>query len=505
MLFNSAPFIFLYLPITLLGFFLIGRVGMAGAVLWLGAASLAFYVYWDFSVAPILLASIVFNYWAGYWIFQAGLTDPRRAKPILTAAVACNLLALGYWKYAYFITANLARIPGSDVPVIETVLPLGISFFTFTQIAYLVDVYHRKVPAYRFSRYFLFVTYFPHLIAGPIIHHGNIMPQLGRKWTFRPHPRNLAIGLTIFIIGLVKKVLIADQFAPAASGVFGAAAAGSLPGFESAWIGALAYTMQLYFDFSGYSDMAVGLSLMFNIVLQINFFSPYKARSIIDFWRRWHMSLSAFLRDYLYIPLGGRNRRYLNLFLTMLLGGIWHGAGWTFVIWGALHGAYLVVNHLFRAAWRPIVAGSRFVRTATGLLSLALTFLCVVVGWVIFRAESMDAALLVLRGMAGGCASSGCFDLFASGAPVPARKILLLQLAAALAAVWLLPNTYQIMSRYRPFRSFEARADAMPTLARRFRWRSDSLVWMLAIGVAAGLSLVTIFSDPVSEFLYFQF
>ncbi|MDH7974959.1 MBOAT family protein [Sphingomonas sp. AR_OL41] len=502
MLFNSVPFIFVFLPGTLLGFFLIGRTSLRAAVLWLGAASLAFYAYWDVWMAPILIGSIVFNYLAGYGIFLAGASDPRRARPVVALAIGADLLALGYWKYSYFVTSNLAPILGFDNPVAGTVLPLGISFFTFTQIAYLADVYQRKVPAYQFSRYFVFVTYFPHLIAGPIIHHGNIMPQLGRKVTFRPRPRNLALGLTIFVVGLVKKVVIADLFAPVASMVFGRAAIGLVPNFGTAWTGALAYTLQLYFDFSGYSDMAVGLSLMFNILLPINFFSPYKARSIVDFWRRWHMSLSSFLRDYLYIPLGGRNRRYRNLFLTMLLGGIWHGAGWTYVLWGALHGVYLVINHAFRVLWHPLNLTSLPGRSAALLVSGGLTFTCVVVGWVFFRADSVPSALLMLRGMVGAC-DAGCFTAFEPSEVVPNAKVLLAQLAAALAAVWLLPNTYQIISTYRPFRGFDT--DAIPTIARSIRWRPDSWIWTIAIGAAAGIAIVTIFANPASEFLYFQF
>jgi D-alanyl-lipoteichoic acid acyltransferase DltB (MBOAT superfamily) len=263
---------------------------------------------------------------------------------LLASAIAVNLILLGYFKYANFFADNLNHFAGTALPIGQVILPLGISFFTFTQIAFLVDTYQGKVKEFNFVHYTLFVTYFPHLIAGPVLHHKEMMPQFAKRNVCHLNWDNVAVGLSIFVLGLAKKVLIADSLAEFATPIFSAVAAGGQPMLFEAWIGALAYTLQLYFDFSAYSDMAIGISLMFNVRLPMNFNSPYKATSIIDFWRRWHMTLSRFLRDYLYIPLGGsRNgkaQRYLNLMITMLLGGLWHGAGWTFVIWGGLHGFY---------------------------------------------------------------------------------------------------------------------------------------------------------------------
>lgn len=285
----------------------------------------------------LLLASIAFNYGAGYWIgIKRTLQIDKQAKLALIVAITVNLLLLGYFKYVNFFIVSANQFFGSHFPLRDIILPLGISFFTFTQIAFLVDVYCGIACEYNIIHYLLFVTYFPHLIAGPVLHHRQMMPQFADPDTYRINPEHIAIGLTAFILGLAKKVLIADDLSEYATPVFNAARDGSMPMLFEAWIGALAYTLQIYFDFSGYSDMAIGLSLMFNVRLPLNFDSPYKATNIIEFWRRWHMSLSSFLRDYLYIPLGGNRkgniRRYANLMATMLLGGLWHGAGWTFIV-----------------------------------------------------------------------------------------------------------------------------------------------------------------------------
>ena len=501
MLFNSAPFLFVFLPVALVGFYCLGAVRSSLAIVWLGIASIAFYAYWDVRFTPILLASILFNYLSGYSIHLTTIRGNRAlARYLLAAGIGGNLLALGYWKYAFFVTSNLNLIPDVSVPVVETILPLGISFFTFTQIAYLVDVSRGHVKAYQFYRYFVFVTYFPHLIAGPIIHHASILPQLNNPATFRPIARNLALGLSMFVIGLVKKVLIADQISAVVAPIFRGAAGGAVPTFETAWTGALAYTVQLYFDFSGYCAMAIGLSLMFNISLPINFNSPYKSRNIIDFWKRWHITLSSFLRDYLYIPLGGKNRRYLNLMITMLLGGIWHGAGWTFVAWGALHGFYLVCNHAFRALRGGPTDQSGMSGRATALASGALTFLCVVVGWVFFRADNIQSALLMLGSMTTGCTASSCLAL-GSVVTTENPRVIQLGIAAALIVAWTLPNSQELLSRYRPFRSFRPSS----LLLRRALWRPKGWWWWTALGTAGGVCVIVMMSNTSSEFLYFQF
>lgn len=386
MLFNSFEFLFIFLPAALLAFFMLGRLSGRHAIAGLAIASLAFYSYWDIRFLPILILSILFNYVMALWI----AASQSKRKAILTAAVAGNLSTLYFYKYLDFSIISLNIVIDTQIPLQQLILPLGISFFTFTQIAYLVDVYQRKAETSRFVDYVLFVTYFPHLIAGPILHHAQMMPQFGDKKVLRFNSSNFSTGLVFLTIGLVKKIIIADHFAAFASPIF---AINDLSGMgaHEAWIGALTYTMQLYFDFSGYCDMAIGISLMFNINLPLNFASPYKATNIIEFWRRWHMTLSQFLRDYLYIPLGGNRygklRRYINLFLTMFLGGLWHGANWTFVIWGCLHGLYLIINHGF------IALRQRFnLPSIPAPIALAITFFVVVIAWVPFRADSIHQA-----------------------------------------------------------------------------------------------------------------
>jgi len=334
MLFNSYPFIFLFLPIVLLGYFALGRQGKLAPVIWLALASLAFYAFSGWQFVPLLLASIAFNATVGYLLIARKMRAGLRLAALIVG-VGGDLLVLGIFKYAGFFAANLNAL-FSTAFAVNILLPVGISFYSFTQIAFLVDAYRGNVARYALPHYALFVTYFPHLIAGPILHHKDMIPQF--EDAKRPDPHLILCGLIIFGIGLFKKTGLADGIQPLVALAFGQAT----PSFDQAWIGALAYTFQLYFDFSGYSDMAIGMSLMFGIFLPLNFDSPYKATSIIEFWRRWHMTLSQFLRDYLYIPLGGNRRgrvlRYLNLMITMLLGGLWHGAAWTFVAWGALHG-----------------------------------------------------------------------------------------------------------------------------------------------------------------------
>src|SRR4051812_1297994 len=407
MLFNSASFVFVYLPITWIGYLLAQRLPWARVgIAWLALASLVFYGYWNPAFVPLLAVSILLNYAAGRAL-EAGLSGPPgRRKRLLVAAVAVNLLALGYYKYANLISSSVGALTGTVTPVFDVLLPIGISFYTFTQIAYLVDAYSGKRPEKSFVAYVLFVTFFPHLIAGPVLHHAEMMPQFLREQ--RAVRFALALeGLLFFACGLAKKVVIADSVAPAANRAFLLAESGTL-GFVDSWFGALAYTTQIYFDFSGYSDMAIGLALLFGIRLPLNFNSPYRAASIVEFWRRWHMTLSRFLRDYLYIPLGGNRqgpaRRHVNLMITMLLGGLWHGASWTFVAWGGLHGAYLVVNHLWSSARARLWPGR-----SPGRLSLiagtGLTFVAVVGAWVFFRAASFGGAANMLRGMFAGAAT----------------------------------------------------------------------------------------------------
>jgi D-alanyl-lipoteichoic acid acyltransferase DltB (MBOAT superfamily) len=478
MLFNSYPFIFLFLPVALAGYFALGRLGNLAAVIWLALASLAFYSFSNWPFVALLLASIAFNYGIGWLLIERRLRDRTRLA-VATVGIAGDLVVLGIFKYGGFLAANLNAVFSIRFTV-DILLPVGISFYTFTQIAFLVDAFRGKVARYRLPHYALFVTYFPHLIAGPILHHRDMIPQFESAQAKRPDPHLILCGLIIFAIGLFKKTCLADGIQPMVSLAFGA----NTPSFDQAWIGALAYTFQLYFDFSGYSDMAIGISLMFGVFLPLNFNSPYKARNIIDFWRRWHMTLSQFLRDYLYVPLGGNRHgrilRYVNLMLTMALGGLWHGAAWTFVIWGVLHGAYLCINH----AWNhfgPAVA-PRFAPAANGA-AFVLTFLSVVVAWVFFRADSLASAMYVLARMADPTqVTFGRVEMLDTG---------LILIYAAIA--WFAPNTQAIMGYDHQNRSVGEALGA---------WRiRPALLYASAAVLAFGILGI----QQHSEFIYFRF
>ena len=399
MLFNSYEFIFIFLPITFFIYFYLNHKRLTQAAKgFLVFASLFFYSWWDIVYLPLILSSILFNYLIGTTLSKSsennkiGLNKSFSKKSILVFGIVCNVALLGYFKYTNFFLENFNGIFESNIPLQHIILPLGISFFTFTQIAFLVDAYKNEVKEYDLMRYMLFVTYFPHLLAGPILHHKEMMPQFANLKNSVINYRNIAVGLFIFSIGLFKKVVIADTFAVWANAGFDTA---TTLNFLEAWATSLSYTFQLYFDFSGYTDMAIGVSLMFNIKLPINFNSPYKALNIQDFWRRWHMTLSRFLRDYIYIPLGGNKissfRTYSNLLATFVIGGFWHGAGWTFLFWGFLHGIALVIHRLW----------SNLGFKMWTWLAWFITFNFVNIAWVFFRAKEWDDAVKVLGGMIG--------------------------------------------------------------------------------------------------------
>ena len=405
MLFNSFEFIFLFLPITLFIFLFLGRRNNHQvAISWLVLSSLFFYAWWNPAYLGLILFSMLFNYAFGTMLSNG--EKPKFRRYLLWIGVLTNLGSLGYFKYANFFIEQLNWASNSNFHLEKIFLPLAISFFTFQQIAFLVDSYRHETKELNFLQYCLFVTFFPQLIAGPIVHHKEMMPQFASNQIYKINYELLAIGLIIFTIGLFKKVIIADGVAIYATPIFVEAEAEIALTFFSAWGGALAYTLQLYYDFSGYSDMAIGIAFMFGIKLPINFNSPYKSQSIIEFWRRWHITLSRFLRDYLYITLGGSRkgnvRKYVNLFLTMLLGGIWHGAGWTFIIWGMLHGLYLMINHAWRKLRFDILDLPSSVGVIESFLAKALTLLAVIIGWVYFRADTVSGANHMLYSMAGG-------------------------------------------------------------------------------------------------------
>lgn len=483
MLFNSYEFIFCFLPLTILGYFFLNHRGRKGAAkAWLVLASLFFYSWWNIIYLPLILFSMLFNYLIGSRLAELGSPDHRR-RLLLFLGIGGNLGLLAYFKYADFFIGNINALFSAHFSLLGLILPLAISFFTFQQIAYLADAYQGKAREYDWLNYALFVSFFPHLIAGPIVHHREMMPQFAsaenKTWNYE----NVSRGLFLFFTGLFKKVIIADTLATWASFGFGQAASLSL---LEAWMVSLSYTFQIYFDFSGYSDMALGLALMFNIRLPINFNSPYKSLNIQEFWRRWHMTLSRFLRNYLYIPLGGNRygdiKLYRNLIITFLLGGLWHGAAWTFVFWGFLHGLALVVHRLWQKS------GLQMKRA----LAWFLCFNFINLTWVFFRASSWTEAINVIKGMLGlnGVilparlaervaafvpvgVSFGDFSL-----PDPSRLVLWLSASLFLVLLWR--------------NSMELEGDFTPGLR--------NALWVGAMALAAILSL-----SGVSEFLYFNF
>lgn len=397
MLFNSYAFIFAFLPVTITGFFILRRVSNTSLTLgWLTLCSLFFYGWWKWEFLALILTSIAVNLAFAKLLLVEGRPQQLR-KALLIVGITFNLSLLGFFKYADFFITNVNALTSSSLSLLNVLLPIGISFITFQKIAFLVDAYKGTVRDFTALNFCFFVTFFPQLIAGPIVHHSEVMPQL-KGADPRRFSEDLGIGVSLFIVGLFKKVIIADSIAVYADAGYGAIATGQALDFASAWITVLAYSFQLYFDFSGYSEMALGLARIFGIRLPLNFYSPYKAHSIIEFWRRWHITLSRFLRDYLYIPLGGNRkgpaRRYVNFMIVMLLGGLWHGASWNFVLWGGLHGAMLMINHAWRST--PMAKFSITQTCAAYMLGVAVTFFAVSLAWVPFRSLDFDNALTML-------------------------------------------------------------------------------------------------------------
>lgn len=475
MLFSSVTFVGIFLPISLLGYYLLSHFMTAKArLLWLVACSLFFYSYWLIDYLPILIGSIAVNFIFSRLLQSAtketGNNLPARASfAILIAGISLNLALLGYFKYYDFAIENFNQVAGTNLQQLNLLLPLAISFFTFQQIAYLVDSYKGIVQKNSILHYTLFVSFFPQLIAGPIVHHSEMMPQFMSRLAGKLRWKNLLFGVAIFGIGLFKKLVLADTFAVHAD--LGYANHENMT-IADAWITTLSYTFQLYFDFSGYSDMAIGAARMFGINLPLNFFSPYKSRSIQEFWRRWHMTLSRFLRDYIYIPLGGNRvgeaRIAFNLVITFLLGGIWHGAGWTFIIWGAIHGGALVFARTM----------SRTGLRLPGLFNWALTFLVVHVAWVFFRAENVNQAFEILQTMFGmnPDALQGTHRTI-----IRTGNTLFLQMIIGCIVAFTLPNTFQFTRDLRPL------------------WKNA------ACAVLFGLGCVAMLTSRSEVFLYFNF
>jgi D-alanyl-lipoteichoic acid acyltransferase DltB (MBOAT superfamily) len=494
LIFSSFEYLFGFLPIVLLGYVLLSGHARI-AIGWLIACSLFFYAWWEPIYLLLLLGSIIFNFLVSSRLGQGKANSGRW----LFVGVAANLLAIGWFKYAGFVAFNLDMLFGLTLDWQGIVLPLAISFFTFQQIAFLVDCHRGIVRNYHLLDYSLFVCFFPQLIAGPIVHHKDVIPQFQALRATDRRIENFQIGLTVILLGLFKKVVLADGLAEIATPVFDRAEADQVLTAPQAWLGALAYTFQLYFDFSGYSDMAIGAARLFGIRLPENFNSPYKSFSIIDFWRRWHITLSRFLQDYLYIPLGGNRkgprRRIINLMLTMLLGGLWHGAGWTFVFWGGLHGLYLVINH----GW---VSGGGRLRDS--MMSRAwykpgawlLCFFAVVIAWVFFRAESFNGAINMLAAMSMTSGWAESLQRLAEGLLIQDLAVLVL----AMVVAWCLPNLQEWMAHEKLVLT---RRDIV---ASRIAWQP---VWYWAVAVAIPAFIVLYkmiyWQNRVTEFIYFQF
>lgn len=537
MLFNAPEFILAFLPITLAGFFLLGLARRRkAAIWWLVGASLFFYGWWKVTFLPLVIGSILVNFAIGTMLTR------RPTRRLLALGVAANLGALGWFKYAGFLAETTNLLTGLGIPVPHIVLPLAISFYTFQQIAFLVDAYDGMVDEADFGRYCVFILFFPQLIAGPIVHHKEVLSQFDNPEIYRPRLESLVVGLTVFAIGLFKKVYLADPLAETASLAYGPALAGNAPPLVDGWLGVTAFSLQLYFDFSGYSDMAIGLALMFGIRLPINFASPYKAASIIEFWSRWHITLTRFLTAYLYNPIlmaltkrrmaAGRpllRKRapafvpFVLLlatptFLTMTLAGIWHGAGWQFLIFGAMHGVMLVANH----AWRhfaPAGATPTWLAWTGRALGVAATFGLVTISFVFFKSASLGQAILVLQGLGGlgGDAAAAAMPppMPETGDATPPGIVEMIavkalhrlmtddvwRVASGLAIVWLLPNTQQWMAGYH---GFAERSDLPAGPARRLSWR-PTMAHGLAMGVLFCLTLLQAFSAAPTEFLYFTF
>lgn len=487
MLFNSLEYLLVFLPLmSLIYYFLINKTNKVTGINFLIIGSLFFYTWWKVEYLSLLLISIVLNYIAG----QAIMNFKKFSKAILTIGIILNLATLGYYKYSGFFLGTF----GYGHLVDNIVLPLAISFFTFQQIAYLVDAKQNKIEDNSFRSYVLFVAFFPQLVSGPIVHHKDVLQQFSKDYFIVLDSKTIAAAITIIAIGLFKKVVIADSLAPHANWVFELSNQGMAIPALLAWSGSLCYTLQIYFDFSGYSDIAIGSALLFGINLPINFNSPYKASSIIGFWRRWHITLSSFLRDYLYIPMGGNRHgeinRYIFLMITMLLGGLWHGAGWIYVIWGGMHGIALIVNHLYRKT----VLKKLKVQSSKGLylsISWVITFIFVNLTFIVFRSESMLSITTLSSALTDF--STGFSDLLLNQGVYIfdlSPQISLALVGILCMMVKFLPNTQEIMD-YNPKNNYSKHAEWKP-----------SRTFTLLICIILIISLYKIIGNGYSEFIY---
>ena len=534
MLFNSYVFIFIFLPLTLFTVFLANRykkINTSAFILII--ASLFFYGWWNPPYLILLLGSIIFNFFIAQVI--------QKNKLILLLGLTFNLGLIAYFKYANFFIDNINVLFNQSIYLENIILPLAISFFTFQQISYLVDAYRGNADKYSFLHYFLFVTFFPQLIAGPIVHHKEIIPQFSHKNFLKFRSNYVFIGLSLFSLGLFKKIIFADTMAIYASAAFAAAENGAILTIYEAWLGSLAYTMQLYFDFSGYSDMALGLAIMFGFKLPVNFFSPYKATNIADFWRRWHITLSRMIREYLWDPISlamtrlAVRSRYgvIRFFIvtsvaptlfTFFWIGLWHGAGWNFIVFGMLHGSYITTYNL----WSQLKQKYKYLKIITNkaianILARFITFISVVIGWIFFRAESFSSATSILSSMFGlnkisipqsAISFSGISrewlinngfiieGLFSNGVMGNQPVNVIIYTVALIIFCYVMPNCTQIFQRHRPFISTYP---DQPIPSKNFsylKW-APTYKWAIFIAFIFSISVMNILYE--SEFLYFQF
>ena len=544
MLFNSAEFLFGFVPVALLGFWLLGRYSRVSAIRWLIVASLVFYGWWRPLNVLIIGPSILLNFALARVLQRLAQNEAsaRGSKLILILGIVLNIGFLGVFKYTDFIAGSINDVFGANLLLQHIILPLGISFITFQKIAFLIDVQAGRVKTFSFQDYCTFVLFFPQLIAGPIVHYREMMPQF-QTASCRFDKENFAVGLTLLLFGLFKKVVLADQMAPLVTPIYEHAASGASISFFTAWMAAIGFTLQIYFDFSGYTDMALGLARFFGIKLPPNFNSPLRAPSIIDFWLRWHMTLTRFLTAYLYNPLvltltrrrlakgrpgfAGSNATigaFVSLLmvptiLTMFISGLWHGAGYGFVIWGLLNGIYITINHGWRLfavrLWSNRRSYNRFMHPVGQLV----TFLTVAATMIFFRAPTMASAMDLVKGVFGLNGFGLPQDLFGRLGPlagilhrvgvtpeagsaadfIGAGKWICLLLVIALA----LPNTLQILKQYEPALGVKPGSTNFPSVKLRFLEWSPSVPWAVAVSVIGAIAFVAI-GGP-SEFLYWQF
>lgn len=495
--FNSLLFLFLFLPITLLGFYLINRKGSyKWSFIWLVGASIIFYGFWNLVLTGVLFGSVLTNYVLARFI-NSSQGNKVNSKKILYFGIICNLGVLIFFKQFGLYGGSLTQ-EFSPTYSLNVIIPIGLSFFIFQQIIYLVEVWRGKVDGNYFWNYFLYVVFFPQLLSGPIVRPNEFFPQLSGKNFFKLKADQIAAGLTIFSCGLFKKVVLADGIARYSNSAFDAVSEGAVLSLMEAWSGTLSFTLQVYFDLSGYSDMAVGLGCLFGIRIPINFESPYKASSLIEFWHRWHMTLSRFVRDYIYIPLGGNRRGSLkrtgNIFIIMVIGGAWHGMGATFVVWGIFHGGFLALNHFWRQLQNLLGYSLERKNLIYEISGCMITFLTVAVLWVLFRAENLDVAVSIIQSLFGFHTSPG--------ADFNNIKISEDRLWFLIFIVWFCPNMREIMSKYYERKNFDTKQHNSIVGRRWYHWYPNTW-WAALTTILFIMSLLEITNSK--QFIYFQF